>query len=212
VRLTTGGLTVRLLLLALLLTACDPDPEDENAEICASQLEGDPTATLGQLVQGVFEPLKPGDELPVHAGSQGGYHSDYALLLSGEDADRSVEYGLLTTADTGEWTEQVNSSLAPRCERFGDAGWYNLSATFWSGPGCGDDPCAEAPDDENEACFDYDRCVENFDEGYPNISREELVGYDVSIEVSPFVEDLELSARVEQIELVMGGTVSDGGG
>jgi hypothetical protein len=37
------------------------------------------------------------------------------------------------------------------------------------------------------------------------------VEYDAPIGVSPFVEDVELRPRAEQIDLVGGGTVSDGG-
>lgn len=93
--------------LTLLLAACDPfagdliDPDlpegplqpdsTEPAEdprlgrTCEDSLEGAPTATLGQLVDGEFVELEAG-ELPVHAGGQGGYHSDLLILVEGAGA------------------------------------------------------------------------------------------------------------------------------
>lgn len=184
------------LLLALLLSACDPsagdliDPDlpegplqpDPDASLqdprlgrsCADSLEGPAKATLGQLVDGMFVELEDA-ELAVHAGGQGGYHSDLLILLEGDGADQGLPDGLDLSIDMapGDWTETLVADLNPQCFDLPFKGYVAPARVFWWGPEgehtveetCGVDPCDD-PAATDQACWDYIDCVD-FESGVP---------------------------------------------
>lgn len=197
---------MRHLLLLLLLAGCDPNAVDpQTAATCESELDADPQLVPGQLVDAVFTPLDVGEPLPVHAGGQGGFHSDLVFRLRGPAADTAAAGALTTTADMGDWVEEQFEDLVPRCQNHGTAGWFHQTRLFWSGPGCGEDPCDESGYDSEE-CYDYEDCQEMEDYGMSSLSRSWLIGFDAAIEVRSTAPGLELSERVDGVDLVEGGT------
>ena len=102
-----------MLLSALILTACDP----RAGRTCADGLEGEAPVTLGQATLGHFGALEPSTTLAVHAGSQGGFHSDLLVLVEGAGADVDPEAGVLVEVETGAPPACDRSPAPPRAHR-----------------------------------------------------------------------------------------------
>jgi hypothetical protein len=184
---------------------CDPVSLDgHSVQTCLESATGTSSLTLGQLVDGAFEPLASGSPLAVHAGSQGGFHSDVVLLLRGDGADEWAESGLAYDVDvSGGWEESQLGDLVPECRRLGTVGYFHESRMFWSGPGCGEDPCT-GEDDQSAACWEYRECDEMEMEGFATISWSELTSQTVTVNAQAASAAFDATAEVGGITLVTG--------
>lgn len=226
-------------LLFLLLTACDPsaaaigdpagpaDPADPNDPVdrdtfaearagrtCTTSLAGEPSITLGQLIDGAFEPLGAGAGLPVHAGGQGGYHSDLLVLMEGWGAEAPIANGLDLDVSMapGDWSEGVVTHLNPTCLDLGFFGYFAPVRLFWWGPDgeiteedyCGLDPCGE--DGDSLQCTEYWDCLDDFEwgGGSPNISWGEVMDQTATLSASVVSEGYSSNATVTDVDLVEG--------
>ncbi len=201
-----GGLRALLALLAL--AACEAV---EPAGPCEGALVGDSGVEIGTLTGGDYQPLAPGDDLAVHAGIEGGFHSDLALRLSGLGADTPRAGGLRVDIDLdGGWQEGADLDLSPICHDGDDPALLHTGRYRYLGPGCGEDPCA-GPDDPSAACLEHQDCLEREDLGLPNVDWAGIYGRDADVEVRVSGVGFEASARVPALSLVQGFQVSGGG-
>ena len=223
----------RFLPLLFVLVACDPGLSNDGSGLpgsvlpaasCEQSLNQDADVVLGHLVGNEFEPISEGSPLPVHAGSQGGYHSDLLVRLTGPGADLESSGGLRLDVDvSGGWTENRVANLMPECRGLGSPGYYAQVRLFWYGPpveeeeeedpvDCGDNPCEDDP--TSIECEDYLDCLDDLwedewedddweDEG-PSIGWSELTSQTVTIATTVSTEQDELSTVDTSVELVQG--------
>jgi hypothetical protein len=232
---------MRFLPLFLVLCACSPapsgtldpsnpgdptDPTDPTDPVdvdtfvearagrtCADSLAAEPSITLGHLTDGLFEPLGPDARLPVHAGGQGGYHSDVYVLMEGVGADQPIAGGLDLTVGMapGGWDEGVDADVNPQCWDVGFWGYLVPVRLFWWGPEgelfvedyCGEDPC---DDNDTDECMDYLDCADEFEwgAGSPNIGWFEI--QDQTASMSAVVDGplFDASFTANNVDLVEG--------
>ncbi len=100
--------------------------------------------------------------------------------------------------------------LSPVCHDLEEPALLHTMRFFYSGPGCGADPCS-GPDDPSEACAAYTDCLDREELGIPNLEWEDLIGLTAGFEVVVEEGAFEASAGVAPIDLVRGFQVSGGG-
>ncbi|MCP4867854.1 MAG: hypothetical protein GY898_03955 [Proteobacteria bacterium] len=139
-------MTIRTLLpLLVLLAGCElvlaltpGGVPIETMRSCEETLELEGRVVVGHVIDGVFEPLSDGTPVFVHAGSQGGFHSDLVIRLEGPGADAEGGGGIVTMfadVDPGGWTEESNSQIHAWCQDLGEPGYYHSARLYWSGAG-----------------------------------------------------------------------------
>ncbi|GEM_PF-3429484 len=193
-----------LLPLALLLVACDGFPPPDIVEPggllpearCRAGLDLEDGAVLGHVVGGEFESLAEGSPLRVHAGGQGGYHSDLVLRLTGPDARIEATDALdLDVVVSGGWTEGRTANLVSDCRSFGEPGYYATVRLIWNGP---------PRDDEGDDEWD------DWEEG-PSIGWSELTSYTAEFTTTVVLGGEEL-VFFDDVELTRGEMDDEGGG
>lgn len=209
-------------LLFALTAACElvgTPPQPVPTAACEDTLSRESAVEIGHIVDGSFEPLEDGSPLRVHAGAQGGFHSDLQLRVTGPAADVEVFGGVHVEVDlSGGWTELRDTSFSPVCRGLGSPGYYAAVRVYWQGPPpydyCGEDPCEADPD--SEECEEYEECWEYADwyddEEGPSIGWTQLTANFASFLVVVETEGGPLQAIVDGIDLGKGDQEEDEGG
>ncbi len=199
---------MRLLPLLVLLLGC---PSEAPSGPCAAAVDGEPRVELGELAGSVYAPLDSGDELMVHAGLEGGFHSDLAVRLWGAGADADRPAGLTISAELdAPWDEESVFDLAPVCHDLDEPALLHTARYFYRGPPCGEDPCT-GPDDQGPECVDHRRCVELQKLGFADLDWEEVYGLTASFDVAVNEDGFDASTAVSPVPLIQGFQVSGGG-
>lgn len=200
---------IRLVAPALALLLGCPEPERGP---CDSELDGELRVELGVLEGGLYRPLRPDDKLMVHAGLDGGFHSDVTVRLWGEGADVIREGGIVREIDffADGWFESQRDDLVPQCRDAGGRMLLFVNRLFYLGPDCPDDPCT-GPGDDSEECLDFRDCLEDVEQGLPHVTWEEVFGHTVGLAAAVDDGESVAAASVDAIELVQGFQVGGGG-